>query len=153
MKTIWITLMLGLYSFGAMADLESVKLPKGPLPSDKQESLVRSVKAIFQFSSTSYSPNVPSGSFSMGGAFDERSRVLDLKGISWIERPENYDMVPLKGKINAAGTSFTGRVAYEGCKEFVLKRTKKEDHNSYSGKWEGSYICGQGVTSLVLTVK
>jgi hypothetical protein len=142
-KILVITLSLFLYSLSSWADLRPLKLP--------QEK--HAIKALFQFYSTTYSPKVPTGSFSMEGSFDEKDRILSLTGTEWIKRPENYEMVSLKGTINSESTSFTGRVLFEGCKEFVLKRTSRVAGSPIAGKWEGSYICAQGVTGLTLTVK
>lgn len=137
----------------AFADLDPLVITK---TSDTEQKKVEGrfpINANFNFSASAYNPAIPEGSFSMRGTFDKKSRVLNLKGESWIKRPANYELVDLTGKINKEGTSFRGRVKFDGCKEFILKRTSRGGETPYSGSWEGSYICAQGVTSLKLILK
>lgn len=141
-------------SLSAMADIAVPAVKKAKIgKAVKKEVKLIPMEAIFNFNASSYSPKVPEGSFAMVGSFNTQTRELILTGDHWIKQPPDYDMVNLKGKINDDGTSFNGRVIYDGCKEFVLKRTDREPTTPLSGKWEGSYICHQGVTTLKLVIK
>lgn len=111
------------------------------------------VEAIFHFHPTSSNPSIPSGTYNMKGSFDEKTRTLHLGGISWVNRPENYDMVPLSGKIEATDSLFVGRIEFPGCKQFTLKKVQKIQGSPISGTWEGVYDCSQGSTGLTLTIK
>jgi hypothetical protein len=111
------------------------------------------VEAIFSFHATNSNPKIPAGTYKMKGAFDEKTRKLELGGISWINRPKNYDMVPLSGKIEKGDSLFIGRVEFPGCKMFTLKRTQKLNQSPISGTWEGIYDCSQGATGLTLKIQ
>jgi hypothetical protein len=125
--------------------------PPGKSAPAKVEKL--EVSAVFHFYKPHEDSNVPNGSYSMSGGYDPVTRLIEFKALSWIERPEGYEMVPLKGKISADGSEFTGKVEFEGCKEFTLVRTSRNGSAPLSGKWQGSYTCLQGETGLTLTVK
>ena len=112
-----------------------------------------SVSATFQFYGTVQNPNLPRGSYVMQGSYSTKSKELKLGGVGWLERPENYDMVPLSGTVNESGTLFTGRMEFIGCKTFTLKRVSKGSANPISGEWKGSYDCLQGLTGLTLSVE
>lgn len=127
-------------------------LKKIPAPNKPIESKMP-LKAEFHFYATDQNPKVPAGTYLMSGTFDEQGRKLELKGTSWVQRPANYEMVPLKGKINEDGSKFIGRIQFEGCKEFTLIRISWEGTSPIAGKWQGGYVCSQGVTGLTLTLK
>jgi hypothetical protein len=129
---------------------EKVAAPTAPAP-EKPAKIT--VNAIFHFYSTPRNQQVPTGTFAMNGTFNQQNGQLELGGVSWINRPEHYDMIPLKGKIDAAGATFTGRIEFQDCEEFTLKRTSKISGSSIAGKWEGKYICSQGETGLTLTLQ
>lgn len=111
------------------------------------------VDAIFHFHSTNSNPNIPSGTYNMKGSFDEKTRKLQLGGVSWINRPKNYDMVPLSGQIEKTDSMFIGRIEFPGCKKFTLRKIQKTQNSPISGTWEGVYDCSQGATGLTLTIK
>ncbi len=110
------------------------------------------IEATFNFYKTSENPKLPNGKYLMQGVFDSKTRELKLGGIGWIERPKNYDMVPLSGKIGPSNKTFTGRIEFQGCKEFTLQRVSSSGSNDISGEWKGAYECGQGSTGLTLTI-
>ncbi len=112
-----------------------------------------SVTATFNFYGTEQNVNIPKGSYVMQGSFDEKTRELKLGGVGWLERPQNYDMVPLSGKINESENIFTGRIEFIGCKTFTLKRVTNLSGSPISGDWKGSYDCSQGMTGLTLSVE
>lgn len=95
----------------------------------------------------------PSGKYLMQGNFDEKTNKLNLVGFSWIDRPTGYDMVPLKGILDSAGTSFKGKVDSPWCKQFTLTRKSRSGNSLINGQWQGVYDCGQGQTGLTLTVE
>jgi hypothetical protein len=110
------------------------------------------IEATFEFYGTTNNPNLPKGKYLMRGVFDEKTRELKLAGISWIDRPKNYDMVPLSGKIGTSGKTFTGRIEFPSCKQFTLERISNVGADNISGEWKGSYQCGQGSTGLTLNI-
>jgi hypothetical protein len=112
-----------------------------------------SVQATFHFYGTKTNPNIPSGKYLMQGNYNTDSGKLQLGGIGWLERPANYDMVPLSGTIQSGSDIFTGRIEFIGCKKFTLERKVKKNNSPISGEWVGTYDCSQGETGLTLSVK
>lgn len=112
-----------------------------------------SVNAIFHFSAPASNPRLPTGTYAMEGTYEAKDGTLRLGGVSWINRPQGYDMVPLSGEISDDGTTFTGRIEFQGCEVFTLRRTSQLSHSFIAGKWEGSYFCTQGETALSLTIQ
>jgi hypothetical protein len=110
------------------------------------------IEATFNFYKTSQNPTLPTGKYLMRGFFDSKTRELKLGGVGWIERPKNYDMVPLSGKIGPSNETFTGRIEFQSCKQFTLQRISKSDGTGISGEWKGVYECGQGATGLTLNI-
>lgn len=115
--------------------------------------IIYNVRAVFKFYATPGNPNIPSGSYNMQGIFDEKSRSLNLGGVSWNQRPSGYDMVPLSGTIERTHTLFKGRIDSPGCQFFTLRRIKTLNESPISGEWEGVYDCSQGPTGLRLTIQ
>ncbi len=111
-----------------------------------------SINAIFMFYASSQNPGIPSGSYKMRGQYDDKSGRLSLGGFSWVNRPKDYDMVPLSGIYNPKSDTFSGKVESPFCKTFTLRRDIKGTNSPVSGVWKGSYDCGQGATGLTLTV-
>ncbi len=121
----------------------------------KEKPLLKThtIDAVFQFHGTSENSQIPKGSYNMKGSFDEKTRSLKLGGVSWVNRPKHYDMVPLSGRIMDNNNVFIGRVEFPGCKEFTLRKVKVSNNLKISGVWKGFYDCSQGRTGLILTVK
>jgi hypothetical protein len=112
------------------------------------------IYAEFHFHASSQNPNLPSGKYLMQGFYDSRDGSLKLGGVSWIKRPNGYDMVPLSGQVSSGYDSFTGRIEFPGCKTFTLRKVvKSQGDNPIAGQWKGEYDCSQGATGLTLTVK
>jgi len=121
-------------------------------PTPKPRPVHHIVKATFTFSGSAMHGSV-GGSYMMHGSFNEKTRQLNLGGISWIQRPAGYDMVPLSGKIDETNSIFKGRVDAPNCQSFNLHRIEKVSGPPIAGKWKGTYTCGQGQTGLTLTVQ
>lgn len=116
--------------------------------------LVHAIDAKFFFYATSSNPGIPSGKFSMRGTYDVKSNQLHLGGKKWIVKPPvDIGMVSLSGTIDKSKSLFTGRVDFEGCQMFTLKRQSKGSTSPISGSWQGTYSCAQGVTGLTLIIK
>ncbi len=111
------------------------------------------ISAIFHFHGTEKKPNLPEGQYLMQGIYKSDTGILALGGVSWIKRPNGYDMVPLSGKINPDTNSFTGKIESPWCNVFNLRRVHSSGNTEVSGKWEGYYNCGQGETGLTLTIE
>lgn len=161
---LFVMIFVSLIQQKTTSSVEKVK-PKKEVPPIAQEVPVKiekpapeapkafRVSAVFSFYGTPGNPNVPAGSYNMQGVFDERTRELNLGGVSWNQRPENYDMVPLTGKIEGTNTLFKGKVDSPGCRMFTLRRTSTLSNSPISGTWQGVYDCSQGPTGLTLTVE
>jgi hypothetical protein len=112
-----------------------------------------SLTAVFHFFPVQANLDAQTGTFAMAGKYDQTTGELMLGGVSWIQRPEGYDMVPLSGRVMANENDFTGRVDFPGCQVFSLRRTSQSGSTPISGTWEGTYTCSQGQTGLLLTVQ
>lgn len=126
---------------------------KEPTKVAKPAQSVFNIKATFNFYGTNQNPSLPSGKFIMTGRYSKKDGALNLGGLAWIERPPQYDMVPLSGIIDAGKGTFRGRVEAIGCKEFTLERKLKRSTTPISGEWVGTYSCSQGKTGLTLTIE
>lgn len=132
---------------------------KAPIVKPKKKKVTKPVlktyvvSASFKFYGTPGNPNIPGGEYMMQGSFDEKTRELKLGGVSWLNRPTGYDMVPLTGKIETTHTLFKGKIDFPGCKLFTLTRKETFANSSISGVWEGIYDCSQGPTGLTLTIQ
>lgn len=80
------------------------------------------IQARFEFGPTPNNPGVPTGSFTMTGAFEGADLVLSPQ--AWINRPGNYLMIGLRapGPIDPATRTLTGAVQYVGCSTFTVTR-------------------------------
>ncbi|WP_176993517.1 serine/threonine protein kinase [Nonomuraea jiangxiensis] len=86
------------------------------------ESSPGRLKATFAFEADPSNPDVPSGSFAMSGRLT--GRVLDLKGVRWIDRPGEYIMVNLQADLTEDRPStITGNVLGGGCSTFTIERS------------------------------
>lgn len=133
----------------AKAEVKPEVVAKKPAPTKTKFSIM----ATFNFYATAQNPGLPEGSYLMHGSYDQKSGKLHLGGVSWIQRPAHYDMVPLSGKINSDHTLFEGRIEFQGCQKFVLRRQSKTEGSPISGVWTGEYDCTQGATGLTLTIQ
>ena len=114
---------------------------------------ILNVKALFKFYATASNPNIPAGEYLMSGTFKTDTGKLSLGGLSWVNRPKNYDMVPLSGKINTSLGLFEGRIEFQGCEKFTLKRSAPGSSSPIAGEWTGIYRCSQGETGLTLKIE
>ncbi len=142
----------------SLAELRQAQAsPPATAPAPKatpvQRPTMAFVEATFHFHPTPNNPNIAKGTYKMHGQFHRETRLLELGGVTWIDRPENYDMVPLRGVIEVGEEKFTGRIEFPGCEQFTLTRTDQSGRTEFSGRWEGVYICSQGETGLVLTIE
>lgn len=79
--------------------------------------------ALFHFYADPRNPRVPTGCFTMTGAYDPASGHLKLKGNDWLLKPGGYRVVHFDGHVDAEGRSFTGKVSGgSSCKQFDLGR-------------------------------
>lgn len=131
---------------------ESPKVePKVEAPKEVAPTGKIAVSATFNFFAPASNPGLPEGSYAMEGTFNQDTGFLQLGGVEWLNRPANYEMVPLKGTIDSAREVFTGNIEFPDCREFTLKRISKGSGSPIAGKWKGSYVCSQGETGLILT--
>lgn len=111
------------------------------------------VAATFHFYGTSTNPGIPQGKYRMEGTFNYDTGSLHLGGSSWIDKPENYDMVPLSGIINHERSLFKGAIEFPNCNQFTLRKVSSTGATPVSGEWKGEYNCSQGDTGLTLTIE
>ncbi len=164
-----LTSLLDLLFVMIFASMMQAKVPAtaDPLPVPDKKPLVAETKATpapvqkptkipltasFNFYPSVQNPHIPSGTFNMEGVFTEEGGRLQLNGVSWVDRPPQYDMVPLVGRINEDKNLFTGSIEFPGCEEFTLKRTSVKDGSPLAGAWVGTYTCSQGSTGLTVTI-
>lgn len=81
----------------------------------------RVVRAVFDFN---HEPSGAKGSYVVTGSFDPDTRRVRFEPSSWIERPDHYLMVPMKGEISTDDSLFAGKIDYPGCGAFRLKPTR-----------------------------
>lgn len=117
------------------------------------EKIVYDISATFNFYPTEHNRGAAKGSFIMSGKFDRKKRTLSLGGVGWIDRPKDYEMVPLSGTLDESLNVFTGRIEAIDCKSFTLKREAKRETTPISGEWRGTYDCAQGMTGLTLSIE
>ena len=77
---------------------------------------------VFLFGPTSSNPSVPEGSYSMTATMSGDD--LQFTPDSWIDRPGEYMMVPLRvpGPVDTASRTMTGDVLSAGCSTFSVSR-------------------------------
>ena len=125
-----------------------VPTPKKPQP----EKILSNINSSFEFYSLSGTKF--KGKFSMEGLYNSKTGNLNLVPSKWIDKPPfDIGMVPLSGKVSEDKMNFTGRVEFQGCKTFKLKRVKTESGSPIAGQWKGTYDCSQGATGLTLSIK
>lgn len=120
-------------------------------PSEPQGRVA--VAAIFHFHAAASNPGIPEGKYRMEGTFNYDTGTLHLGGLSWIERPPQYDMVPLSGTINHERNMFKGKIEFPHCNQFTLRKVSSSAKSPVSGVWKGEYNCSQGDTGLTLTIE
>lgn len=81
----------------------------------------RVVRAIFDFSHES---SGASGSYVVMGHYDPDTRRVHFEPSRWIDRPDNYVMVPMSGEISTDDSLFAGKIDFPGCGAFKLKPTR-----------------------------
>jgi serine/threonine protein kinase len=59
------------------------------------------------------------GSFKMAGPYDPATRKLKLKPGAWVQRPPNYETVPIEGVVSPDGATYAGRVLNPRCSTFT----------------------------------
>ena len=80
-----------------------------------------SVEGSFSFYPTSLHPETPTGRFVIVGSYYyDGSLILDSG--AWVEKPEGYITISLRGKVNSAFDTFTGKVPECFNGEFSLKK-------------------------------
>ncbi|GAB4023115.1 MAG: hypothetical protein Fur0010_26330 [Bdellovibrio sp.] len=133
-------------------EVKSVETTKAEVKVEAPKPKKYKIEATFNFYATANSPSVPNGAFRMEGTFDEKTGFLNLSGSEWINRPSQYDMVPLRGNVDEGRSIFTGKIEFPGCREFTLKRVPKNGQSPLAGTWQGAYKCLQGETGLTLEI-
>ncbi|HVW65053.1 MAG TPA: hypothetical protein VHB01_08560 [Nitrosospira sp.] len=79
------------------------------------------VEGSFSFYPTSSNPKTATGRFVLTGSYYyDGSLILDSG--AWVEKPEGYIPISLKGKVNSAFDTFTGTVPECFDTEFSLKK-------------------------------
>ncbi|MBQ6845721.1 MAG: S-layer homology domain-containing protein, partial [Oscillospiraceae bacterium] len=108
-------------------------------------------KAIFDFYNLPGKTNAKSGKYYMNVSYDKNTKDYIFKATEWIERPSNYFLVDLRGKLEdgvLSGNSPT-KFRITTIDKYVSPSVKL---NNLIGTYEGSYFAGQGETGLTLTV-
>jgi hypothetical protein len=95
-------------------------------PQDDQDKAVKQITARFRFYALPENPGVPSGEYELSGRFDPVLGLVDLKPSKWIDRPDSYNMVALRGVLDEEVQTLKGAMDTEGCGVIVLRRTAGE---------------------------
>ena len=78
------------------------------------------IEAQFRFYPLPENPGVPTGAFELTGTYNLALRILDLYPAKWLERPEGYDLVGVKGVLDEDGQSLKGALDGAGCGAIML---------------------------------
>ncbi len=84
------------------------------------------IEANFRFHALPDNPSVPTGAFELTGTFNRALGVLDLYPSQWLERPEGYDLVGVKGVLDEDGQRLKGASDGAGCGAIMLRRAGAE---------------------------
>lgn len=77
------------------------------------------LRATFSFYPLPSHPNIKSGSFSMEGNYDSNGN-FSLIAKEWINKPANYIMVDMSGKLNSNNNRLIGNITHQSCYSFEL---------------------------------
>lgn len=80
------------------------------------------IRARYIFYRIDENPNLPSGCFTLRGAYDPASGALKLFQFEWIRQPEGWLMVDLDGVVDPLGPAFAGAVFGYNCTTFTLQK-------------------------------
>ena len=79
------------------------------------------LKATFSFYALPSNINVKSGSFTMEGTYDSNGNFT-LNAKEWINRPANYIMVDMSGKLDLNNNRLIGNITHQSCYSFELSK-------------------------------
>lgn len=108
--------------------------------------------AVFDFGPTKNNPTVPKGLAIFSATHDRITDFVTLKGLKWIKKPSNYELINFYGAITPNG-KLSGFVESQSGSLFTFELTNsKSTNNDYSvqGNWKGSYNNSDGKLSLSL---
>jgi hypothetical protein len=93
---------------------------------DLAETKTGRVNGVMTFYAHPKNPGVPTGCFTLSGAFDSATGELVLRQDRWIKQPDAFwYMVDLDGRVDR--DAYAGRVLFapqpEACTTFALRRT------------------------------
>ena len=94
--------------------------PETIVPEVQPEHL--QIEAQFRFYALPENRRVPTGAFELTGTYNLALRILDLYPSKWLERPEGYDLVGVKGVLDEDGQSLKGALDGAGCGAIILRR-------------------------------
>ncbi|MGE5261677.1 MAG: hypothetical protein ACM3MH_12470 [Actinomycetota bacterium] len=107
--------------------------------------------ARFRFFAFPENPNVQSGEFELTGSFDPPSGRLELAPSRWIDRPDGYAMVGIKGSIQPDRT-IQGTIDAPGCTRFAMYKKSAEGEPSTATMLEAILTLSLLATPLALLV-
>jgi hypothetical protein len=100
-----------------------VGLLAGPYASPQSEDIKHiQIAARFHFYALPENPAVRSGEFELSGTFDPDLGLLDLYPSKWIDRPDGYNLVGLRGMLEEDRQGLKGAIDAAGCGAIVLRR-------------------------------
>ncbi|HAH65799.1 MAG TPA: hypothetical protein DCL72_10075 [Rhizobiales bacterium] len=100
-----------------------VGLLAGPYASPQSEDIKHiQIAARFHFYALPENPAVQSGEFELSGTFDPDLGLLDLYPSKWIDRPDGYNLVGLRGMLEEDRQGLKGAIDAAGCGAIVLRR-------------------------------
>jgi hypothetical protein len=94
-----------------------------------RDAQTNDLTATFAFSAHPKNPGVPSGRFTLAGAYDAEEGGVKLSPVAWLDQPRRYLMVGLEGTLTVEPMTLAGSVTRDGeeptgCTTFWLRRVE-----------------------------
>lgn len=92
------------------------------------------VSAVFEFAAVDATPDVPPGSYRLGGTMTAEADgrlAIDLVPTQWIVQPPAYVMVGISARSNVERTALRGQITHPSCSTIELRRVLPDPKGSW----------------------